>query len=129
MSVDVSILYIAAKPTDANQPTYIGLALLAVLLLILLVKAYRTWVEIHDVGEPDSPSDLMASFEKAHAAGELDDEELARVRERLIDSQPFVEDDQSSSPTVTPTPARAPVPPRGDLDPSAVADGTAQPDP
>ena len=33
--------------------------------------------------EPDSPEDLLASFEQAHAAGELNAQELERVRERL----------------------------------------------
>jgi hypothetical protein len=65
------------------QYYYAGLALLVVLLLIALVKAYRVWEEIHDVEEPDSPADLLESFEEAHAAGELDDEELERVRRLL----------------------------------------------
>ena len=47
---------------------YIPLALLIVLLAALLIKAVRVWHEIHDVEEPDTPSDLLASFEQAHAA-------------------------------------------------------------
>ena len=55
------------------------------------------WEEIHDVEEPDSPDDLLETFEEAHAAGELDDEEFARVRRRLA-SPP-------AQPADTPAPA------------------------
>ncbi len=96
----------AARPGQFNQPTYIGLALLAVLLVALLVKAYRVWGEIHDVEEPVSPGDLLASFERAHAAGELDDEEFERVRERLKHSPTFGRPTSSS-----PLPGEATPPP------------------
>jgi uncharacterized membrane protein len=62
---------------------YVGLAILVVLLVFALIKAYRTWEEIHEDLEPDSPHDLLESFEEAHAAGELNDEELERLRQRL----------------------------------------------
>jgi hypothetical protein len=62
---------------------YVGLGLLFVALLFAVVKAYRVWEEIHDVEDPDSPADLLDAFKDAHAAGELDDAEFARVRERL----------------------------------------------
>ncbi len=65
---------------------YVGLALLIVVLVIALVKAYRVWEEIHDVEEPDTPADLLQAFEEARAAGELDDEEMERVKERLARS-------------------------------------------
>ncbi len=81
--VGVAMWCAAVRPDKSYQPTYIGLALLAVLLVVALIKAYRVWEEIHDVEEPDSPADLLAAFKQAHAAGELDDEELERVRERL----------------------------------------------
>ena len=66
-----------------SPPYYLGLGILLVLMVVALVKAYQMWEELHDVEEPDSPIDLLESFEEAHAAGELDDEEFARVRERL----------------------------------------------
>ncbi len=69
--------------TESLVTKYIPLGLLTVLLAALLFKAVRVWGEIHDVEEPDSPSDLLASFQQAHAAGELDDAEFARVREQL----------------------------------------------
>ena len=41
---------------------YVGLLILAVLLAVATVKAYQMWEEIHDVEEPDSPSDLLEAF-------------------------------------------------------------------
>ena len=64
---------------------YIGLVVLVIIMIALLVHAYRVWEEIHDVEDPDSPSDLLDSFEQAHAEGELDARELARVRTLLTD--------------------------------------------
>ena len=43
---------------------YVGLVLLSIIMIALLVKAYRVWEEIHDVEEPDSPADLLDSFEQ-----------------------------------------------------------------
>jgi hypothetical protein len=62
---------------------YVGLVLLSILAIMLSVHAYRVWQEIHEVEEPDSPSDLLESFEQAHTEGELDDQELERVRRLL----------------------------------------------
>jgi uncharacterized membrane protein len=62
---------------------YVGLAILVVLMFFALIQAYRMWEEIHEVEEPDSSDDLLETFEEAHAAGELDDEEFERVRRRL----------------------------------------------
>ena len=62
---------------------YVGLAILLVLMVLASVQAYKMWEEIHDVEEPDSPAELLEAFEEAHALGELDDEEFARVQRRL----------------------------------------------
>ena len=79
-----SVAPFAAFPTTELLTTrYIPLALLVVLLAASLIKAVRVWGEIHDVEEPDSPTDLLASFQQAHAQGELDDAEFARVTEKL----------------------------------------------
>jgi hypothetical protein len=79
-----SLAPFAAFPTtEALTTRYIPLALLVVLLAASLIKAVRLWGEIHDVEEPDTPSDLLASFQQAHAEGELDDAEFARVTEKL----------------------------------------------
>ena len=59
---------------------------LVVLMLFAFVKAYRTWEEINEVDDPDRPEDLLETFEEAHAAGDLDDEEFERVRRRLTSS-------------------------------------------
>jgi hypothetical protein len=78
---------------------YGPMVLFAVVLAALLVKAVRVWQEIHDVEEPATPSELLATLEEAHASGELDDAEIARVREQLVggqtDSGPPVDDPPS----------------------------------
>jgi hypothetical protein len=66
---------------------YAPLVLFAVVLAVLLVKAVRVWQEIHDVEEPATPGELLASLEGAHAAGELDDAEIERVRQQLVGGQ------------------------------------------
>jgi hypothetical protein len=68
---------------DDQGRYYVGLALLVAIGLVALYRAYRVWEEIHDVEDPDSPADLLEAFSQAHAAGELDDEEFDRVRQRL----------------------------------------------
>jgi hypothetical protein len=100
----------AGRPSNAFQPTYVGLAVLGVLLVLCLIKAFRVWEEIHDVEEPASPVDLLESFEQAHAAGELDDEEFARVRQRLTQSQTTGQETSSGPPG----PASAPEVPPGE---------------
>jgi hypothetical protein len=81
----IALLAAASREGFKVSPVYYyaGLAILVVLMLIAFLKAYRMWEEIHDVEEPDSPTDLLEAFEEAHAAGELDDEEFERVRRRL----------------------------------------------
>jgi hypothetical protein len=66
---------------------YLPLLLFMVVLAVLLVKAVRVWQEIHDVEEPATPGELLASLEEAHAAGELDDVEIARVRQQFANCQ------------------------------------------
>jgi hypothetical protein len=78
-----SVVFAELPSTESLITKYIPLGLLTVLLAALLFKAVRVWAEIHDVEEPDSPSDLLASFEQAHANGELDAAEFARVRDQL----------------------------------------------
>ncbi len=80
----------------SGQYYYVGLAILGVLMLVALIKAYQMWEEIHEVEEPDSPTDLLKSFEDARTAGELDDEEFERVRQRLA-AMPSEKDGPSGS--------------------------------
>lgn len=68
---------------------YVGLGVVIFVLAITLVVAYRTWSEIRDVEEPDTPADILASFEQAHAEGDLDDRELERVRRLLAGGKEF----------------------------------------
>src|SRR5438132_6743905 len=79
--MDQVVGWLALRSDEASY--YFWGALLVITLVAALVKAYRVWEEIHDVEEPDSPADLLESFEQAHAAGALDDQELDRVRRQL----------------------------------------------
>jgi hypothetical protein len=81
--LESSVAFAELPSTESLMKKYIPLGLLTVLLAVLLFKAVQVWGEIHDVEEPDSPGDLLASFQQAHADGELDDAELARLREQL----------------------------------------------
>jgi uncharacterized membrane protein len=73
----------AAARVDAGFIYYVGLAVVVVILVGALIAFYRTWTEIHEDEEPDSPQDLLKSFREAHAAGQIDDGELERVRDLL----------------------------------------------
>ena len=42
--------------TSFGATYYVGLVLLGIIMVVVLVYAYRVWEEIHDVEEPDSPS-------------------------------------------------------------------------
>ncbi|MFO0891747.1 MAG: hypothetical protein U0790_21725 [Isosphaeraceae bacterium] len=64
----------------------IGLVVVVACTTIMAVVAYRTWVEAHEDVEPVSTGELLESFERARAAGDLDDEEYDRVRRRLNQS-------------------------------------------
>lgn len=62
---------------------YAGLAVVVGVTMFAIVVFYREWQEMHDVEEPDEPRDLLDSFVQAHANGELDADELERVRRLL----------------------------------------------
>jgi hypothetical protein len=79
-----SIALLADIPRIESLATrYLPLALFVVLLAVLLTKAVRVWQEIHEVEDPATPDELLASLEDAHAAGDLDDDEIAKVRQQL----------------------------------------------
>jgi hypothetical protein len=61
----------------------IGLAALLVVGVVAFVWAYRVWSEINEREDPATADELMEAFEEARAAGELEEEEYARVRERI----------------------------------------------
>jgi hypothetical protein len=75
---------------DVFARNYLPFILLTVVLVPLLIKARRVWEEIHEVEEPVLPADLLETFEQAHADGEIDDEEFARIRERLKSSSGLI---------------------------------------
>jgi hypothetical protein len=74
-------LYVAKGPTGA--PYYFGLAVLLVAMFWGAVLAYRSWEEAHEDLDPATRDELLDVFEQARADGELDEDELARVRSRL----------------------------------------------
>ena len=76
-------LFAAAAVDTRSWWYYGGLAVVVLIVLGTLIAFYRTWEEIHEVEEPDSPADLLESFRKAHAEGELDAKEFDRVRSLL----------------------------------------------
>lgn len=73
----------AAARVDSGWIYYVGLGVVVVVLMVAIVVFYRTWSEINEDVEADSPEDLLDSFREAHAAGEIDDRELERVRKLL----------------------------------------------
>jgi FtsZ-interacting cell division protein ZipA len=77
---------------------YLPIILLAIVLVALLIKAHRLWQEIHEVDEVVTTDELLDSLEQAHADGELDDEEIERVRMRLK-SDPAESANESANPS------------------------------
>jgi hypothetical protein len=47
--------------------------------------AYRSWEEAHEDLDPATRDELLEAFQQAHAEGELDASEFAKVRRRLND--------------------------------------------
>jgi hypothetical protein len=76
-------LVFAAARLDAGVIYYVGLAVVVAILVVTLIGFYRTWMEIHEDEEPDSPEDMLDSFREAHAAGQIDDRELERLQKLL----------------------------------------------
>ncbi len=73
----------------ANQSMlhyYIGLAVLVAAMIWGAVLAYGSWEEAHEELDPATPEELLDAFKQAHAEGELDEEEFARVRRRIDQS-------------------------------------------
>ncbi len=78
----------AALLASFSARTWYNVGLVVVLAALALtgVVAYRAWHEAHEEIEPASAEELLATFEQARAAGELDEEEYARVRRELLKS-------------------------------------------
>lgn len=64
-------------------PAYLPLILLSVALVVGLIMARRIWEETHEECEPASEFELLSDLENAHAAGELNEAELLKVRELI----------------------------------------------
>jgi len=61
----------------------IGLAVVLLVLALALYWAYQIWTEVNEEVDPATADELMASFDQARAAGDLDEEEYAKVRSRI----------------------------------------------
>jgi hypothetical protein len=70
------------------QPTILGAAILVIALIVAIVVGWWNWREAHEEEVSDSPEDLLASFEAAHEAGDIDDDELNRLRAKLTGNSP-----------------------------------------
>jgi uncharacterized membrane protein len=66
----------------------LGLAVVLVALVMASILGYRVWQETHEDVEPVTSEELLASFEEARSKGELNEEEYARVRDRIERSAP-----------------------------------------
>ena len=64
----------------ANLP----LIALTVAILIGVPVAYRAWLEAHEDDEPADPIELLSDLERAYFMGEIDADELSRVKAVLI---------------------------------------------
>ncbi|AGA27960.1 hypothetical protein [Singulisphaera acidiphila] len=93
-----------------QPPWYIPLALLLTALLVGLIKAYRLWQDMYEDDEPASDRERLSELEEAHFAGELDADELRRVRELLSRSNASkAPEPLRSRPSIQPEPS--PLPP------------------
>jgi uncharacterized membrane protein len=75
--------YILLGVISARAWYNIGLAVVLSVLALAFYWAYQMWTEINEEVDPATADELMASFDQARAAGELDDEEYAKVRKRI----------------------------------------------
>lgn len=81
-ALDPGVILWGAK-APPPQPTVIGAVILIIALIVAVVVGWRNWQEAHEEEATDSPEDLLASFEEAHAAGDIDDDEMRRLRSKL----------------------------------------------
>jgi uncharacterized membrane protein len=86
----------------------IGLVVMLLILVLACYWAYEMWMEVNEEVDPATADELMASFDQARAAGELDDEEYAKVRKRI--EQPGSEGLRTGSPNTGKDQPRAPGP-------------------
>lgn len=62
---------------------YLGLAALVGAMIWAAIVAHSAWVEANEDLAPASPAEVLEALERAHAEGELNEEELAQAR-RLV---------------------------------------------
>lgn len=51
------------------------------------ILAYRMWAEMHEDIESATADELLAPFNQARAAGEINHEEYARLRQHIQNAQ------------------------------------------
>jgi len=75
-----------------RQTWLIPFLLMIVALLVGLWKARNLWEEINEDEDPATDSERLRELEAAHAEGEIDTEELQRIRQllNLTDRTPVV---------------------------------------
>jgi hypothetical protein len=109
---------------DFHPPWYIPLALFLVALLVGILKVRSLWEEIHEDEDPASERERLSELEEAHAAGELDEEELRRVRDLLSRS----ESSHAPEPLRRRTPIQPDPPPSAGSESSSSDESPVQPD-
>ena len=91
MGVATSILDVSPRLFAVAGPTsyyyYGGLVLLAAAMIWAATLAHRSWEEANEDLDPATPDELLDAFEQARAEGELDENEFARVRRRIEQSE------------------------------------------
>jgi hypothetical protein len=77
------IVFLAAKANARPSPDYPLLALVALLVVLGGAIAVGWWLKREAQEEPVTDADLLAEFEAARDAGEMDEEEFRRVSAAL----------------------------------------------
>lgn len=83
MSDSLGLPFLFAAGDSSTLYYYLGLAALVGAMIWAAIVAHSSWVEANEDLDPASPAEVLEALEQAHAAGDLDEEELARAR-RLI---------------------------------------------
>jgi hypothetical protein len=72
---------------DPKLWSYVPLILVTVTIAIGVPVAYRLWRETHEEEVLPRGGDLLSDFERAYAAGQMDEAEFHRIRDLLIGSK------------------------------------------
>lgn len=67
---------------------YLPVVVVVGTLLVAVIVIYRLRRDANEDLTPDSEKDLLTEFERAYAAGEMDEAEFRRVRDLLLAGKP-----------------------------------------